>query len=303
MLDFSEEIVFVFGDLMLDHYVDGVAERISPEAPVPVLRITNDYFTPGGAGNVAKNVHSLGGRMAVFGHVGKDKEGEILDDELFQLGNGCPFSVLAAAPQTIVKNRIVSGNHQMLRIDREVKYPPYPPNISFRAKKAAIVVSDYAKGTISQKLMNSLKAHDIPIIVDPKPVNKKLYKGVTLITPNLKEAMEMTGLTDPEQIGRKLQKDLESSVLITMGEKGMYLFERGYPPFEISAAAKQVYDVTGAGDTVVAVMALCLAKGIKMRPAAILANRAAGIKVGKFGTEPVSIAELNEVIRNGQERN
>lgn len=303
MLDFSEEMVFVFGDLMLDHYVDGIAERISPEAPVPVLRITNDYFTPGGAGNVAKNVHSLGGRMAVFGHVGKDKEGEMLDDELFRLGNGCPFSVLAAAQQTIVKNRIVSGNHQMLRIDREVKYPPYPSSISFKVRNAAVVVSDYAKGTISQKLMNSLKAQDVPIIVDPKPINKRFYKGVTLITPNLKEGKEMTGKSDPMEIGLALKKSLDCSVLLTMGEKGMILFERGYPPFEISAAAKQVYDVTGAGDTVVAVMALCLAKGMKMRPAAVLANKAAGIKVGKFGTEPVSIAELNEVMKSGQERN
>lgn len=300
--------VLVIGDVMLDKYLFGKVERVSPEAPVPVVAVERERYVPGGAANAANNVACLGGDAVLVGIVGNDLAKEILADEVKKRGIHARFIVDPSSP-TIQKIRVLNGSQQVARIDYEDTAYADEREVEamvehiMRQEVDAILVSDYAKGTITQALLLDIKAlakkKGIPLLIDPKPKHKLWYIGCTLITPNKKEAEEMVGyqLSSKEEIeraGKALTQELDCHVLLTLGEKGMSLFEKGKPALHIPTVAQKVYDVSGAGDTVIATLALALASGMPLNQAAALANQAAGIKVGKVGTAPVAYEELKE---------
>ena len=310
--------VLVAGDAMLDHYVLGRVDRISPEAPVPILRVEKEFDRVGGAANVAANITSLGGHAALLSLVGKD--GDILDADGERLQDKCDNLQIAAAlipalSCTVRKARMVAGQQQMLRVDWEY---PYKVAGAKKLKLAAgdqekrsqqlerqlakadvIVVSDYAKGMVDEQLMTELKNSGLPVIVDPRPQNKELYKGVSLITPNRKEATEMLGVHERlsgEELGRRLSEQLECDILVTLGEEGMCLCRRDEKALTIPTRAREVFDVTGAGDTVVATFALALGAGADMAQAADLANVAAGVVVSHVGCASITSTGLREAL-------
>ena len=309
---FAKARVLVVGDLMVDRYYAGVVRRISPEAPVPVVEVAKETQRFGGAANVAHNLRRLGAAVEVCGVVGGDEEGAWLREQLRAAGIGVAGIRANHERPTILKCRVVAHHQQVVRFDRE-KVGPHPAEVQ-RAAAAflkeiwptidAVVVSDYGKGLIQDALMNRVRALNRgkakrPLAVDPKSPRFELYRGATVITPNLAEALAAAraggGRPEPsvESAGAAL---LESSggaaILITRGEAGMSLFERGLEPLHIPTVAREVFDVTGAGDTVVGVLALALAVGAPLPQAARLANIAAGIGVGEFGTVPVSRDQL-----------
>ncbi len=314
---FSRIKVLVIGDLMLDHFIWGSVSRISPEAPVPVVDVNRETEMPGGAGNVALTMASLGAEVFVVGAIGQDAAADRLQ-ALFQRSQiHSEYAVRMAERPTTVKTRIVAHHQQVVRFDREIRGELNPiirkqlwahvehllPEIH------GVVLSDYGKGVINRQLIKSLIAlvrrRGIPITVDPKIENFSFYHDVTCMTPNLKEAMEGVGVRhvrseeDLERLGTQILKSLKiASVLITRGEKGMSLFERKKPSVHIPTYAREVYDVTGAGDTVIGTMTLALAAGAPLRAAAELANFAAGIVVGKLGTATVVRDELLESIKH-----
>ncbi len=311
---FQEKKIIVIGDLMLDKYIFGKVERISPEAPVPIVSVKNEKYVPGGAANAACNVSSLKGSASLFGIVGNDAAKDILFDVTEKKSINTKGIIIDAKKPTIQKIRVLGQNQQLLRIDYEdSEYidndanKKLIENIKKLDKIDAIIISDYAKGTITKKFMEEILPHTkknkILLVIDPKPRHKSFYKGCSLITPNKKEAEEMSGIKietkeDLEKVGNKLMNDLDCNILITTGEKGMSLFEKNNQVVHIPTLAKEVYDVSGAGDTVIATLSLTLSSGSSLKEAAILANHAAGIKVGKLGTAPVSLAELEESIDN-----
>lgn len=298
--NFSKARIAVVGDVMLDSYVYGNVERVSPEAPVPVVKINKEIFELGGAGNVAENVSSLGGEVCLFGYIGNDQAGKILLDKLneYKIKNHL-FPVLR---ETIQKTRIVGNNQQITRIDKEERIILtkeieevlisqifiYNPDI--------LIISDYAKGTITENLISKIKNRGIKIIIAPKPESKIDCSNIYLILPNLKEVKEITGLKNVEDAGRMLQEKYNSNVLITKGKDGMTLFEKD-KIINLPTQAKEVYDVSGAGDTVVASLGLSLASGASLEQAAVLANHAAGIVVSKSGTATVFKNELEQVLQ------
>ncbi len=314
---FSRIKVLVIGDLMLDHFIWGTVARISPEAPVPVVDVSRETEMPGGAGNVAVNMASLGAEVFLMGTLGQDQAAGRLQ-ALFQRSQiHSEYAVTIPERPTTVKTRIVAHNQQVVRFDREVRGELGP--ITRRQLWAhieklfpeihGVVLSDYGKGVINRGLIKDIVRlacrRKIPIMVDPKIENFSFYSEVTCITPNLKEAMEGANVRqvrseeDVENLGAQILKLLKSeSVLITRGERGMSLFEKKKPPVHIPTRAREVYDVTGAGDTVVGTMALALAAGAPLRTAAELANFAAGIVVGKVGTATVTREELLESIKH-----
>lgn len=301
--------IMVVGDVMLDEYLVGHVRGISPEAPVPVVEIRERTCVPGGAGNVAANLASLGCNVRLSGVVGMDESAA----KLYELFATRPhisvhFSRCQDRPTT-TKTRILSQSQQMLRADREERHP-----ISSTAEADllqyvqehlkdlhACVLSDYAKGVLTDTLLQSLIAlcreANIPIIVDPKGHHYSRYRGATVVTPNTAEANLALENEDEsltlEQVAAQLQEEIgNGALLITRGPQGMSLFPPGAPSIHIAAQARTIYDVTGAGDTVVAVLALMLASGLDLLGAAQLANYAAGIVVGKVGTACVTIDEL-----------
>ncbi|MEK6820701.1 MAG: PfkB family carbohydrate kinase, partial [Nanoarchaeota archaeon] len=292
--NFSKIKVAVIGDVMLDRYVIGPVHRLSPEAPVPLVKQEKDFFTLGGAANTAANIESLGGKVFLFGYVAEDAEAEALREELN--AKRIQHKLFSCLDCTTLKTRIIGDKQQIVRIDREVEAKASSMleerllEEVFSINPDILVASDYGKGVLSTYLFSSLKERakkrGIRIIVDPRPQNKDNYREVYLVTPNLKEAEDMTGLKEPEEIGRRLQKELGSNVLLTRGPEGMSLFE-GDKIVNIPTFAIEVYDVTGAGDTVVAVSALSIASGVSLEEAAILANHAAGIVVSRIGTATV----------------
>jgi D-glycero-beta-D-manno-heptose-7-phosphate kinase len=306
--EFKNKNIAVIGDVMLDKYIFGKVDRISPEAPVQIVSVSKESYVPGGAANAACNVSTLEGNSFLFGIVGNDMAKEIFIDEVRRRGINSDGIIVDGRKPTIQKIRVIAQNQQLLRIDYEDKNynEPHTDGIIIESIKNikeihAILISDYAKGTITKNLMASIKEHakknDIKIIVDPKPIHKELYHGVFLITPNKKEAEELSGIIietnqDIEKAGKKLSKELNCNVLITMGEKGMSMFEINKDPIHIPTAAREVYDVSGAGDTVIATLCLALSSGISLSDAATLANHAAGVKVSKLGTAPVTMEEL-----------
>jgi len=307
---FADKRILVIGDLILDHYIWGKVNRISPEAPVPVVEVVRESFMLGGAANVAHNIVSLGGRASVVGINGRDIAGEVLQNLLTQKGVDCEGICESNRPTT-VKTRIIAHNQQVVRFDREDR--TYADGKVLKGimdylypvidRHDAIIISDYKKGMVSPELVRNILRHRTAkkrfIAVDPKVGHFDYYKGVSLITPNVMEASEGAHIEIRDdrtllQAGRKLMKRLAcKAVLITRGEHGMSLF-RGSRVTHIPTVAKKVYDVTGAGDTVISAFTLAVASGASMEEAAVIANHAAGIVVGEVGTAVATPEQLKE---------
>lgn len=303
---------------MLDKYVFGDVSRISPEAPVQVVDVLREGYVPGGAANVANNIAALGGRAFMAGLIGRDESGERLISELEGRDIDTKGILVDKERPTIQKVRVLGRNQQLLRIDfEEIKSIENDMREGMRdyiegvmSDMDVVVVSDYAKGMVTKDLMRNIvelcRVHKKMLIIDPKPQHKSYYGGASLITPNYKEACEMAGFEGrgegyEVEIGEKLLKELGTTILLTRGSKGMSLFEINGEITHIPTKAKEVYDVSGAGDTVVGTLALALAAKASLKEAAILANHAAGITVGKLGTSTVSINEIKEDLEHEQE--
>lgn len=310
-LDFSSSRVLVLGDIMLDKYMMGHAPRISPEAPVPVVHIDKTSMNLGGAGNVAMNLASLGAKVTLTGLVGKDEDAENV--RLLAEKYDIDGILLEVEEPTISKTRIVAGHQQIVRIDREKYFTLDEDEIRSLVDIAegliglhdVLIISDYGKGTLHPKLTKKIIAYcnkkNILVLVDPKTANWKMYAGADWITPNLKELGEYLSrpiINSDDEVAKAAKKALKSSefpnLLVTRSEKGM-TWANGKDIIHIPAVAREVYDVSGAGDTVIAVLAAALALGWEEIDAIKLANLAAGSVVTKAGTVPVNLAELNEL--------
>ncbi len=315
LASFERASVLVVGDLMVDRYYAGAVRRISPEAPVPVVDVVEEQQRCGGAANVALNIRRLGAAVEVCGAVGADAEGAWLREELARCGIGVSGVVAHAGRPTTLKSRVVAHHQQVVRFDRE-RTGPHPEQVQRRLleqiaaaweRMDAVVVSDYGKGLVQRGLMERLRALGRaqgrrPLVVDPKSMHFELYRGATVITPNLAEALAAAHVAARdeaavERAGLALaRRSRGSAILVTRGEAGMSLFETGRAALHIPTLARKVFDVTGAGDTVVSVLALALARGVPLAQAARLANIAAGIVVGEFGTVPVTREQLERQI-------
>jgi D-beta-D-heptose 7-phosphate kinase/D-beta-D-heptose 1-phosphate adenosyltransferase len=307
--DFSSSCVVVAGDLMLDRYWHGAASRISPEAPVPVVRIEADEDRAGGAGNVALNIAALGGRVTVMGATGDDEEATALQRVLTRPGIDFRFVPVRGA-RTVTKLRIISQQQQLIRLDFEDGFVDFDSNqllslLEDSLKGAgALVLSDYAKGTLRElnALIAAARSAGVPVIVDPKGGEFSRYRGATCLTPNLAEFENVVGhCADEAEMVERAAALIErlglEALLITRSERGMSLLRRDAPPVHIPTRAREVYDVTGAGDTVVATLAAAMAAGSPLPEAAALANLAAGIVVGKLGTASVTVTELHAAMQ------
>lgn len=302
--DFSLASVLVVGDVMLDRYWQGPTSRISPEAPVPVVKVENDELRPGGAANVALNAAALGAGVSLIGLVGEDAEAGLLVDSLASRGVA---SSLVSVPgsRTITKLRILSKHQQLIRLDFEDGFSGSDSQaildrfLQVLPGVKAVVLSDYAKGVLRdpQPLIRAARERGLPVVIDPKGTDFQRYRGATLLTPNQSEFEAVVGhvLDDADLAvkGCALRDELGlEALLVTRSEKGMCLLQRGHAPIHLPTRAREVYDVTGAGDTVVAVLAASLAAGESMHEAVALSNLGAGVVVGKVGTATVSPAEL-----------
>ncbi|GKX63442.1 bifunctional protein HldE [Pragia fontium] len=307
--DFSRANVMVVGDVMLDRYWHGPASRISPEAPVPVVKVNVVEDRPGGAANVAMNIASLCGISQLVGLTGQDEAARVLDAKLNEVNVKCDFVTLESHP-TITKLRVLSRNQQLLRLDFEEGFDNVDAQpILDRVQRAlpqlgALVLSDYAKGALTsvQSLIQLGRQAGVPVLIDPKGADFERYRGATLLTPNLSEFEAVVGhCTSEEQLverGMALIERFEfSALLITRSENGMTLLQPGKEPFHMPTQAQEVYDVTGAGDTVIGVLAVSLAAGLSLEESCFMANAAAGVVVGKLGTSTVSPIELENAIR------
>ena len=310
---FNQASVLVVGDIMLDRYWYGPTQRISPEAPVPVVKINQDEDRPGGAANVALNIASMGGKVTLTGITGDDEAASTLEKHLNAMDVACKFDRNSDIP-TITKLRVMSRNQQLIRLDFEesmsqVEKSNLVTNVeALVAQHDVMLLSDYAKGTLSdvQKLIKIANKFNVPVLVDPKGTDFTRYKGATIITPNLSEFEAVVGeCKDEAEIvakGSDLLKELDlQAMLVTRSEQGMTLLRRDHEEFHLPTQAKEVYDVTGAGDTVIATLALAVAAQSDYPQASALANIAAGIVVGKLGTSTVSEAELQNALATGQE--
>jgi len=302
--NFEGRSVLVLGDLMLDRYIWGNVSRISPEAPVPVVEVQKSTSSLGGAGNVSQNLASLGARPLPVGVVGEDEEGQWIKRHVDE-GRG--IFVDSNRPTT-VKTRIIAHHQQVVRVDQERKkaitsgVEEKIVRLIRKEKYEGMIVSDYNKGVISERLMGRIlpfaKERRIPVFVDPKIENFRLYSPVTFIAPNHIEAEKIVRhpcRTDAEveKAGQEILASLSSPYLIIKrGEQGMSIFEKGKKPVHIPTNAREVFDVTGAGDTVIATAALAMLSGATIQEAAILANAAAGVVVAKIGTATCSPEEL-----------
>ncbi len=312
---FPRRRILVLGDVMLDRFIWGSVQRISPEAPVPVVEIKTETTCLGGAANVSANIKSLGGNPLTLGVVGRDLDGQRLREEFLALG--APITGLVEDPtrSTTVKTRIIAHHQQVCRTDREEKSPLSPEtqkrvaNLFSRLlpKADAVVISDYAKGLISPAFLRMVlplaKTAGKIVCVDPKMQNFTAYRPATIITPNTMEAERASGVIisdrrDLVRAGRSIQKKTGvQHLLVTRGEEGMALFEGKERVTYIPKLAREVFDVTGAGDTVISTLALGLVSGLSILEAAILSNIAAGIVVGKLGTASAAPEELISRIR------
>jgi D-beta-D-heptose 7-phosphate kinase/D-beta-D-heptose 1-phosphate adenosyltransferase len=310
---FENARVLVVGDVMLDRYWHGDTSRISPEAPVPVVRVEAIEERAGGAGNVALNIAALGARVAVLGLTGHDEAADALERRLTEHGVQCHFERLAGYP-TITKLRVMSRHQQLIRLDFEDGFPGYDSGGLLQRFEAlveavdVVVLSDYNKGALrlADALIALARRAGKPVVVDPKGSDFERYRAATVITPNLHEFEGVMGRCDSEtelvSRGEELRKLLElDALLITRSEKGMSLLQAGQAPLHIPTKAREVYDVTGAGDTVVSVLAAALAAGQALDEATVLANMAAGIVVGKLGTATVTVSEIRRALREQNE--
>ncbi len=309
--------ILVIGDLILDEFVWGTATRISPEAPVPVVEVTRESYYPGGAANVARNLREFAGRVYVMGLVGADRHADHLARLLGEHRISLDCLQRDANYQTIVKTRIIVKNHQVVRVDREKKVGLSAMQ-SERALRMieemlprldAIIFEDYGKGLLQQEMVDRIislanKSGKV-VTVDPNPRNRLTWNSVTAVTPNRSEAFAAAGIPwvdpiDPPledtnllEVGAVLQTKWKvENLLITLGEQGMMLFAEGRPPFSIPTRAQEVFDVSGAGDTAIALFTLALCGGASAIEAADISNHASGIVVGKLGTATVTKAEL-----------
>ncbi|GAA4648474.1 bifunctional D-glycero-beta-D-manno-heptose-7-phosphate kinase/D-glycero-beta-D-manno-heptose 1-phosphate adenylyltransferase HldE [Kistimonas scapharcae] len=313
---FDKARVVVVGDVMLDRYWQGPTRRISPEAPVPVVRVNGSDDRPGGAGNVALNVTSLGAPAWLLGITGDDEAADALTTRLEAAGVYCDFVRLKDAP-TITKLRVISQHQQLIRLDFEeaftgIDVDTIPDRLSALLDNAdALIVSDYGKGTLKdiQELIRLARKRNIPVLADPKGQDFTRYRGATVITPNLHEFEAIVGSCSTEEElvakGQALREELMlDALLITRGEHGMTLLRADEKELHLPARAREVFDVTGAGDTVIATLAAALASGEPLPRAAALANIAAGIVVAKLGTATVSLPELRRAVNaiQGSER-
>lgn len=312
-----EARILVVGDVMLDQFLWGSVSRISPEAPVPVVEFERESFMPGGAANVARNLAALGAPCELFGALGPDAAAgtlrALLEEQAIR-GDGL---LIERGRQTSLKTRIVAQQQQVVRVDRESRGPLGDAacrRLLARLEHAltgaaAVILGDYGKGVVSQRLLDALRslcrARGVWLSLDPKPVHQLNLHGLSLITPNRKEVFELAGLEDDQRAAdpladgplrraaERLLADLRPALLlITLGELGMLLCQRDRPPIHIPTVAQEVFDVSGAGDTVIATFTLAVAAGASPIEAAVLSNHAAGIVVGKVGTAVVSPEEL-----------
>lgn len=310
--------VLVVGDVMLDQFTWGRVQRVSPEAPVPVVEFEHESFMPGGAANVARNLGALGVPTELAGTVGRDPAAVILRDLLAREAVDCRGLLPHARRPTSIKTRIIANRQQLVRVDREARGDLDPTasrrlmrHLESRLEDAdAVIVGDYGKGVVTQRLLDWLRSACRPrglwLSVDPKPVHQLNLEGVSLLTPNRKEAFELAGMTDSlaaadtaagdaslfavaEALVSRLKPAL---LLITLGEHGMLLCQGGQPPVHIPTLAREVFDVSGAGDTVIATFTLAIAAGASPIEAAEISNHAAGVVVGKLGTAVVTPEEL-----------
>lgn len=308
---FSQARVLVIGDIMLDRYWQGTTARISPESPVPIVNVKNNQDKPGGAANVAINIASLGGQVSLLGITGRDEAHDSLITQLEALDITCDFDQQEQV-KTIIKLRVMSRNQQLLRLDFEDSFQPLDK--SYLLKRASeliashdvLLLSDYNKGTLSvvKELIQLANDNNIPVLVDPKGIDYQRYENATYLTPNTSEFESIVGACSNESDfinkGQNLLNDLNlSGLLVTRSEQGMTLLRKGENEFHLPAQAREVFDVTGAGDTVIATLALALAAGVGIEKAGVLANIAAGIVVGKSGTSSVSEAELMHELHTG----
>ena len=311
--DFAAARVLVVGDLMLDRYWHGDTSRISPEAPVPVVHVGQAEERAGGAGNVALNIAALGGRAELLGFTGEDEAAGALAKILDDHGVAWQFAKVPGSA-TITKLRVLSRHQQLIRLDFEDGFfdtDPAPLLSDFGNRLdavGAVVLSDYGKGTLAQvqAFIAAAREKDVPVLVDPKGRDFTRYRGATLITPNLHEFETIVGACPSDEVivekGERLRDELDlSALLITRSEKGMTLLERGQPPRHLPTHAREVFDVTGAGDTVISVLAAALAAGEPLAEATAWSNLAAGIVVGKLGTAKVSVDELRHALREQSE--
>lgn len=302
--DFSQAKVLIVGDLMLDRYWSGGTGRISPEAPVPVVNVSGSEDRPGGAANVAVNVATLGAKVTLLGMCGHDENARILKEKLSSFDINCEFFEVPER-DTITKLRVMSRNQQLLRLDFEKSFADVDKSALLTTFNQAlddvdiVILSDYAKGCLSdpQSLIRAAKQKGKKVIVDPKGSDFEKYENATLITPNVAELYAVVGEQDNEQSLVASAQSLKASLsldglLLTRSEDGMTLFETGEDEFHLPAKAKEVYDVTGAGDTVVSTLAVALASRLPMQAACVLANLAASVVVGKLGTSTVTNTEL-----------
>jgi len=307
---FRHRKILVVGDLMLDQFIWGKVSRISPEAPVPVVWVERESYMPGGACNVAHNIQDLGSQTIVVGIIGEDSSGAILLEELRKKNLDISGIIRVKHRPTTHKTRVIAHSQQVVRIDREVVEPvsrkivnKLLDLISKRISEVdAVIVEDYGKGVVVSSLVRNIvelgKKYRKIVSVDPKKEHFRYYKNITTITPNKVETESAVGIEIKDdrslvKAGEKLLRKLSAkSVLITLGENGMCLFQERKTPLHIPTMAKEVYDVSGAGDTVIASFTLALASGASFPEAAYIANQAAGIVVGKIGTATVTKEEL-----------
>ncbi|MBU2911656.1 bifunctional D-glycero-beta-D-manno-heptose-7-phosphate kinase/D-glycero-beta-D-manno-heptose 1-phosphate adenylyltransferase HldE [Vibrio splendidus] len=311
--DYSQSGVLIVGDVMLDRYWYGPTGRISPEAPVPVVKVENNEERPGGAANVAMNIASLGGHAHVVGLTGKDEPAEVLKSTLGALKVKCDFVELDDYP-TITKLRVMSRGQQLIRLDFEDKFENTDPELVLSRMEQAlpnvrsVILSDYAKGALEhvQSFIQKARAAKVPVFIDPKGADLERYRGATLLTPNMAEFELVAGKVKSEEdliekgIALIEKYDFEA-LLVTRSEHGMTLLRKDQAPFHLPTQAKEVYDVTGAGDTVISVLAASVAAGKPLDEACALANAAAGVVVGKLGTSTLSTIELAEAIHGSQD--
>ncbi len=309
---FDQARVLVVGDVMLDRYWHGGTSRISPEAPVQVVKVGQVEDRPGGAGNVALNVSALGAPAYLVGATGEDEAASVLQTRLEAAGVHCDFETVANVP-TITKLRVISRSQQLIRLDFEEAFEHLDiESLTARVealldKVDVLILSDYNKGALRnhQQLIAMAQAAGVPVLADPKGQDFSHYWGATLITPNLHEFEAVVGHCEDEQQlvnkGLKLLRELNlNALLVTRGEHGMTLLRDGEPELHLPARAREVYDVTGAGDTVISVLATALAAGEAMPQAVALANIAAGVVVGKLGTAAISAPELRRAVQTSQ---
>lgn len=312
--EYENANVLVVGDVMLDRYWHGPTMRISPEAPVPVVNVKQVEERPGGAANVALNIAALGGKSTLIGLVGQDEAAKVITDSLNSVDVVTKLVALPNIP-TITKLRILSRHQQLIRLDFEESFADTDStemlenmDTVLSANKTVVVLSDYNKGSLTdvQKMIQLAKKHGAKILVDPKGSDFEKYRGVTLLTPNLSEFEAVVGYCNNDQElfdrAKKLVKDLQlEAILVTRSEHGMTLVREHAEPFHLATQAKEVFDVTGAGDTVIAVLAASLAAGSSFEDACALANAAAGVVVGKTGTSTVNTIELANAVYSQQE--